>query len=69
VLDLGVSSDVSSPFIPTDSKQRRRMAINQTQDQGLDEEIADLEERLKNARARRALATGKAPFLGKQINK
>jgi hypothetical protein len=45
------------------------MAINQTQGQGLDEEIADLEERLKNARARRALATGKAPFLGKQINK
>ncbi|OGE50136.1 hypothetical protein PENARI_c018G09308 [Penicillium arizonense] len=39
------------------------MAINQTQDQSLDEEIADLEERLKNARARRALATGKAPFL------
>ncbi|CAG8073742.1 unnamed protein product [Penicillium nalgiovense] len=38
------------------------MEGKQTQEKGLEEEIADLEGRLENVRLRQALATGKAPF-------
>jgi hypothetical protein len=42
------------------------MEGKQTQEQGLEEEIVDLERRLANVKLRQALATGKTPFQGKQ---
>jgi hypothetical protein len=41
------------------------MLRKQAQEQGLEEEISELEGRLENARARLALATGTASFQGK----